>query len=358
MFPLGTKDQNKSDIVCYIKDTSPIKKKGTLKYFNCILQTTSSGVQKAVCFNPERKAAFDTLEKQRSPVKLSKYATSNKYGTTDIVIQKYTNVVPTEAPELEALYQQQTSSYATISSLQDVAPNQLITVKAKLLQLSATKNVIMHDSKPVKKQEGIIVDTTSYMKIVLWAQYTGNLQESNTYIFTNLRLKQSNGLKYLNTPKDHSGVSIEETEDFTDPLYPMDGIELLVSKEACVSLIGVQSTTKSHICSSCTRKIIVRPNGKLGYCEHCKLTQKLSANFTQWSVKLHLQEKEGDKQILRLFAYNQIVQQLAMLCEIPPCLKSCSEEELNDALLMLDEIIISYDSQQRKITEVKLPAVE
>jgi len=79
--------------------------------------------------------------------------------------------VSTGAPYLEALYQQQTTFHATTSSLQDVAPNQLITVKAKLLQLSATKNVIIHDSKPVKKQEGIIVDTTGYMKIVLWAEH-------------------------------------------------------------------------------------------------------------------------------------------------------------------------------------------
>lgn len=311
----------------------PYKEKGTLRHFNCSLQTTSSGVQRAVCFSPERKAAFDTLEKQRSPVKLSKYVTGNKYGTTDIVIQKHTNVVPTEAPDLEALYQQQTTSYATISSLQDVAPNQLVTVKAKLLHLSASKNIIMHDSKSVKKQEGMIVDTTGYMKIVLWAEHTGKLEESNTYIFTNLRLKQSRDLKYLNTPNTDSGVSIEQTGDFTDALYPMDGIELLISKEACVSLIGVQNTTKSHICSSCTRKIVGRPNGKLGYCEHCKLTQKLSRDLTQWSVKLHLQEQEGDKQILRLFAYNQIVQ-LAVLCDKPPCLKSYSVEELDDALLL------------------------
>ena len=75
-------------------------------------------------------------------------------------------------------------------------------------------------------------------------------------------------------------------------------------------------------------------------------------------MKLHLQEKEGDKQTLQLFAYNQILQQLAALCDKPSCLKSCSQWELNDALLPLDEMIISYDSQQRKITEIELPALE
>jgi len=47
--------------------------------------------------------------------------------------------------------------------------------------------------------------------------------------------QQSRDLKYVNTPKDDSGVSVEQTEDFTDALYPMDGIELLISKEVCVS---------------------------------------------------------------------------------------------------------------------------
>ena len=124
------------------------------------------------------------------------------------------------------------------------------------------------------------------------------------------------------------------------------GLNFLISKEACVSLIEVTHLLLVH------QKIVVRPNGKLhvGYCEHCKLTRQFSVDFTQWSVKLHLQEKEEDKQILRLFAYNQIVQQRAAVCDEPPCLKSCSEEELSDALLLLDEIIISYDSQQRKIT--------
>lgn len=61
LFLLGSKDENKSDIVCYINDISPIKKKGTLRYFFCSLQTTSSGVPRAVCSSPERKATFQGI---------------------------------------------------------------------------------------------------------------------------------------------------------------------------------------------------------------------------------------------------------------------------------------------------------
>ena len=131
-------------------------------------------MKRAVCFSSERKATFNTLEKQKSPVKLSNYRTSTKYGTTDIVIQKYTNVQVTTAPELEKQFQYQpipdTQDPSPISSLSDVAPNQLITIKANLFQLSGIKTIIMDDSKQLTKQRGIIVDQTCHMKIVLWAK--------------------------------------------------------------------------------------------------------------------------------------------------------------------------------------------
>ena len=69
---------------------------------------------------------------------------------------------------------------------------------------------------------------------------------------------------------------------------------------------------------------------------------------------MHLQEMDDKKQILRLHAYNQIVHQLATLCDNPPDLKLCTEEELTDSLLQLDELFITYDTQQREITDVSL----
>ena len=49
--------------------------------------TASNGSQRAVCFCAEWRAYFDTLEKKKSPVKLTAYRTSNKYyGTTDNII--------------------------------------------------------------------------------------------------------------------------------------------------------------------------------------------------------------------------------------------------------------------------------
>ena len=45
--------------MCYVHTTSPIKKLGDWKYFNCSLQTSSPRIKRAVRFNHERKGTFD-----------------------------------------------------------------------------------------------------------------------------------------------------------------------------------------------------------------------------------------------------------------------------------------------------------
>ena len=88
-----------------------------------------------------------------------------------------------------------------------------------------------------------------------------------------------------------------------------------------------------------------KPNAKIGYFDSCNLTQKLSPDFIQWSLKMHLQDKHDKNQVLRLFAYNQIVHQLVELFDKPPDLKSCSEEEHTELLLMkIDELSVTYDT--------------
>ena len=44
-------------------------------------------------------------------------------------------------------------------------------------------------------------------------------------------------------------------------------------------------------------------------------------------------------------AYNQVVHQPVTLCDNPRNLKSCTEEELTDSLLQLDELFITYHTQ-------------
>lgn len=82
-------------MLCYLHAVSPVKVSGsgTSKYFNMILQTLT-GTTNAVCFSPEKRATLEEFQTEKSPVKISQYRTTNKYGK-DVVIGKTTLITPT-----------------------------------------------------------------------------------------------------------------------------------------------------------------------------------------------------------------------------------------------------------------------
>lgn len=168
------------------------------------LQTTDS-TTKAVCFSPEKRAVLQNYQNEKSPVKITKYRTSNKYGREDIVIEKTTivNTINAEnAPEYKEL---DLSPVPTITSLNQVSAEQLVTLKANVAKVNGSKIITTSSRNPtsqLKKQDVIIVDPTASMRLILWEEYIDCLETNKTYLFKNLRLKQdSAGNKFLNTPK-------------------------------------------------------------------------------------------------------------------------------------------------------------
>jgi hypothetical protein len=63
----------------------------------------------------------------------------------------------------------------TTSSLQNISLDQLANLHAYVSRLSAPK-IIWCGNGPLKKQEGVLVDETSSIKIVLWENHVDQLR--------------------------------------------------------------------------------------------------------------------------------------------------------------------------------------
>ena len=94
-----------------------------------------------------------------------------------------------------------------ISSLQKVAAEQVVSIKAEVVQMSGSKFIHTQRYGSLKKQEVIIRDNTSSTKVVLWEEYVDCLEMNKTYLLSNLRVKASKSEKYLNTAKTESSSS-------------------------------------------------------------------------------------------------------------------------------------------------------
>lgn len=71
--------------------------------------------------------------------------------------------------------------------MKSISIGQLVTVRAKIAHLHSAKEI---KSKKLKMQEALIVEPSSILKLVLWAEFVDSVSEGNMYTFANIRLQK------------------------------------------------------------------------------------------------------------------------------------------------------------------------
>ena len=134
--------------------------------------------------------------------------------------------------------------------------NDFVTSEFSLEQLVTVHvlvTVIQKTTSTLKKQEAVIVDGISSIKLVLWESHVDGLEKGETYILRNLWLKESRGEKYVNTPK-----TWEYSYKLAPPLEQLaesEHVELEKIKETIGTVIGINKVAKSLSCVTCEGKV-------------------------------------------------------------------------------------------------------
>ena len=241
------------EMQCYVHSLSPVKKAASSdkQYFHCMLQTQNKSVR-AVCFSPEKHGKFRSSELNKSPVKLQNLKPPPNNGQ-DLVLNRFTKITPLARDEVAFKYSDELtpkSQVTDISSLTKIAKEQIVSVKAELAQVSGIEVVVTQDNSQLRKQELVIRDGKSSIQLVLWDSYVDSLEINKTYLFNNLRLKESKFGRYLNTAKSEK-FTFEETTPFTQPLVDIeDDVQQMTTSTVFAKIIGVQSATRNLLCVS------------------------------------------------------------------------------------------------------------
>ena len=101
-------------------------------------------------------------------------------------------------------------------ALEKLAAEQLVTIKAQVAQMSAAKTLRTQHQGVLKKQELLIRDSTTSVKLFLWENNVDMLELNKTYILQNIKIKRSKNEMYLNTTKADK-FTFSETTAFTAP---------------------------------------------------------------------------------------------------------------------------------------------
>lgn len=149
------------------------------KYFNCSIQTNDI-VIRAVCLNPDKEPHLEKFQKGKTAVTLFNVRSSIKDEVESVIIQNNTKMQPVVLPFLYKDISMM-SSLPSLASLQDVSLEQLVEVKAKLTRLTAVKTQNNRFDQPLQKQEAILVDHTTSIKVILSQEHCNTLTENKKH---------------------------------------------------------------------------------------------------------------------------------------------------------------------------------
>ena len=187
-------------MVCYVTSVTPVRHNADCKFFNCQLKYGEKQYVNGVVFYPGKRHIVRKYSNEKSPEKISNYSLGNRYGPTSLVMNSKTfskgaskpNFVPDQSKENENV---------SLENLNNIAAEQLITVKAKIINLSGVK-VVPLANETFRKREIDISDPTGTSKLLLWEESCEqSLVSGVTYIFSSFRLKVRGELRYLNSRK-------------------------------------------------------------------------------------------------------------------------------------------------------------
>ena len=225
---------------------------------------------------------------------------------------------------------------------------QLVSIKAKVARADAVKNRKLMIQCLTSKT------CTSLIKLAqqfLWKKYVNSCEPGQTYIFKNLRLRQKADCRRLNTPKEEEiKVSFEEAPPFEGELASEDQLPPVTKVSQIAVIIGVTNVSSYKSCFICSKKVN-KKSEKRGFCSRCNMDVSLKRCSTSWYLRPHMHIPES-KQKLNLTVYHPAVEKIARLLQVE--LQSVDNNTLTDSILEMDEVLITYDSATKKLTDIEL----
>ena len=277
-------EEQQEEIVGYLHNVSPVKKTNKASYFDMCIQTDND-LLRGVCFSPGKQTDFKNVSDKKSPIKLRRFKLEKNSDSNTLLMYHNVSLDSTDDITFQPKEIPSTNNIGLISAINT---NQMISIKAKLVQKSGRKKIKTSYGEKFTVNAHLI-DPYGAIKVTLWETFC-ELEEGKTYQFENLLVRREYNSKdlVLTTPK--SGCKALETEPFKDNLIqPSQLPESFTSTTTTAEILGIQSFTAYHACCQCKKKITLEKSTILT-CHSCGLKQKLKSTIDQCYVHLYALE--------------------------------------------------------------------
>ncbi len=181
-----------------------------------------------------------------------------------------------------------------IEDLEKLAVNQFITVCAKAVVVHGPESV---DSKKtwrnLTKQECIVGDATGTIRIVLWQQDVGKLEEDHSYKISDAGLRVYRDVRYLSVSERCTITEIEEIGEVADFDESCD--DAGAAKVIMGEIVAVLACEAYSSCPVCSSKMKLAGSSTIAECTKCYSKVKQSRCKRSKMAKVLFERCDSDE---------------------------------------------------------------
>ena len=230
-----------------------------------------------------------------------------------------------------------------VSSLSAINEHQLVTIKAKVVELSGEK-ITNTRWGAKKKREGFLVDPFGFIRIVVWDDFCNEVENGETHSFKNIRVRSDSSELYVTTPA--SGCSIVSTSDFIGPLAsPSKLPNSFTTTTVTAEIEGISNFNGNLSCRNCNKKIR-SPDSTIVRCGVCDTRQKKESCILHFHCQLLLKVLTGT---VTVTVFDDVLKMVSFHSAV---LTTELEEEVTYTMLSLDAIQVSYKNNSKIVVDM------
>lgn len=206
-------------------------------------------------------------------------------------------------------------------------------------------------AKQLKLAETTFADSTGTIVVDIWEQHIPMIENEKVYRIAPVQVRSWAGKKKLSATV--RSVVTEIADDTLSKVFVSEeDLNTVDCNEVTVKVSNIHSVhpveTFIHCLNKyCSRRLLQTLVGKIVHCDRCGYTMRSSNCTKQVCAKIVIQLESGEQVTLTAF---QSVLNSIFEGEI----SSLSETGVAEKLLLLEEIMIRYNSDTQIITELQL----
>ena len=223
-----------------------------------------------------------------------------------------------------------------------------VTLSGKVVRVGDISTV---GAKQLKLAETTFADSTGSIVVDIWEQNIPMTENGKVYRVTPVQVRSWAGKKKLSTTV-RSLVTEVADGTLSKVFLSEEDLKTVECNEVTVKVSYIHSVqaveTFIHCLNKyCSRRILQPSAGKIVHCDRCGYTMRSSNCTRQVCAKIVIQLDSGEQ--INLTAFQSVLNRI-----FEGEISSLSESEVAEKLLLLEELIIRYNSETQIITELQL----